>query len=217
VDALDLTGDGLADLLVNTSGELQPEVATYLASTPPDRVQDAFAIDGATGAVLWTTDAPRLPDPPDIRGSASPGAAFGWQGTARTGYAVYSGDPCATGDATALCETILVEVASPPAAGADEATSTVTFTLDQFGPVAEPGTDIDLYVHASDGLATVGPLLDWSTNGMSETPQGEKVTLQVSTTPDQPSRFFMLRVHYYTSAQSGYRGSVSVACTAGCA
>ena len=109
------------------------------------------------------------------------------------------------------CEALLIEFANPPEAGESSATRTGTISIGDFGPVAEPATDLDLVVYESDALVALGPFVDSSDSaGEIEEPVGERVTLQVTTTRKQPSRFYLVHVVYYRSVESGYQGTVSL-------
>lgn len=106
---------------------------------------------------------------------------------------------------------------NPPGNGATSDTRTLTITLDEFDPVPEPATDIDLYVFESDELGTIGPLVDISGTGVlnnaldgSVAPSGERVEVEVTTTTANPTRYYLARVVYYASVETGYRGHATI-------
>ena len=210
VTAADVTGDGTPDLIVSGEGRVAPEFDFFYASTGWVNVRDAYVLDGKNGAVLWGVDPQRVPPEPDRRGAVSPESPLTWQGTAATGSNVYVAYPsrCSSQDPKARCEHVLVEMTNPPADGAPSATATATVTIDQFGPVPEPFTDLDLMVYESDELGTLGPFVGESVRWLGTTPRGEQVTFELQTSAERPSRFYLVRVIYFASAESGYRGSV---------
>jgi hypothetical protein len=216
VDGADVTGDGILDLIVNTEALVEegPEIPG-VSSPEPAFVWDGFVVNGRTGALVWSTDAPGQPVEPDLKGTVSAAAPYSWNGPNATGVNVQvTGEAECRTEPTALCQDILVEISNPPAEGDASATRAASVVLDQFGPVVEPATDFDLYVHESDQLGTIGPLVDQSFSAGGnpvDGPEGERVTLQVTTTKQQPSHFYLLRVVYYRSVESGYRGIVSLA------
>ena len=217
VQGADLTGDGTLDLVVNIEGILDADPEDQaVSSADPAMVLDGYVINGRTGTVVWSTDAPRLPPQPDRVGKASADAPFTWSGTAATGLrrpvTVSPADRCVKDDPMARCEQVLVEIENPPAAGAASASRAATISIGDFGPTAEPATDLDIYVYESDQLGTLGPFVDASESaGEIEEPVGETVSLQVTTTREQPSRFYLVQVVYYRSVDSGYRGTVTLA------
>lgn len=217
VVSADVTGDGTPDIVVNTLGTTPPE-PEEMVSLSGSSFADGYVLDGRTGSVVWMTDSPGVPPEPDLRGVASTDASFSWPGTAATGLNVnYFGmistlpsERCSPDDPIARCEHVLVEFVNEPPAGEASAMATATISIDQFGPVPEPATDLDLIVYESDELGTVGPLADESPTFGNVPAAGEEVAFEVATTPEQPSRFYLVRVVYYTSVESGYRGTASL-------
>jgi hypothetical protein len=220
VDAADVTGDGTTDLIVNTTGTVAPEdqleVESILVSPPSSVVTDGYVLDGRSGAIVWSTAEPRLPTPPELRGTASVGTPFSWTGATATGTNgqgpnLYSVE-CSEDDPTTRCEQLLVEFANPPTEGQETATATATISLSEFDPFPDPVTDLDLYVYESDELGTVGPEAGVSWRfGPPLDPSGEEVELEVTTTVDQPSRYYIVSVRYYRSIESGYQGEAKLA------
>ncbi|MFN2543294.1 MAG: hypothetical protein ABR600_01815 [Actinomycetota bacterium] len=218
--AADVTGDGTPDLVLNVWSDRDPVVDFFVGVAydgDPSFFIDTYVLDGRTGALVWSTSPPRLPRQPDLRGTATPGTPFSWSGTPSTGLnQQYLGNSlCSNDKATSRCEDVLVRVDAAPEPGASTAARAFTATLDQFGPVPEPATDLDLFVYQSDELGTVGPLIGQSTNGGVDPfdptkTAGEKVTFPFTTTAAQPTRFYVVRVVYYQSVSSGYHGAVSI-------
>ena len=212
VTASDVTGDGTPDLVVSVSGWISPEIDLFYVSSGTTNVRDAYVLDGRSGAVLWGVDPPRMPPEPDRREAVTPEAPLTWQGSAATGANPYVTYPsrCSSEDPKARCEHVLVEMTNAPAAGEASTTATVTVSIDQFGPVPEPFTDLDLMVYESDELGSLGPFVGESVWWLQTTPRGEHVTFELETSAERPSRFYLVRVIYFASAQSGYRGTVSL-------
>lgn len=215
VEAADVTGDGSPDLVVNTQGEgLADEVGEGVVFSA-GFVDDGYVLDGRTGAIVWATDPPRVPPEPDLRGKVSADSSFTWEGTAATGLngqvPFVSREGCSGDDPMTRCEQVLVEFANPPDGGAESATRTARVTLSQFEPVPEPVTDIDLYVHESDELGTVGPLVGYSARfGPPLDPSGEEVAFEVTTTLEEPSTFYIVSIVYFRTVETGYRGTAEL-------
>ncbi|MGH3369644.1 MAG: hypothetical protein ACRDPR_06560, partial [Nocardioidaceae bacterium] len=112
VASAELTGDGTPDLVVNTSGNLSPEdqleVEGLLVSPPSEQVTDGYVLDGRSGEVVWSTSPPRIPTPPQLRGTASVGSPFSWEGAVATGTngqgPNLSSRECSEDDPTTRCE-----------------------------------------------------------------------------------------------------------------
>jgi hypothetical protein len=220
VQASDVTGDGTSDLIVNTSGNIAPEdqveVEGLLVSPPSEVVADGYVLDGRSGEVAWSTSPPRLPTPPALRGTVSAGSPFSWEGAAATGTngqgPNLSSVECSEDDPTTRCEQLFIEFVNPPADGEESATATATITLSDFAPLADPVTDLDLYVYESDELGTLGPEAGVSWRfGPPLDPAGEEVELEVTTTAERPSRFYIVSVRYYRSVETGYTGEAKLA------
>ena len=220
VQAAEVTGDGTHDLIVNAGGMAAPEdqleVEGVFVSPPSETVSDGFVLDGSSGDLLWATSPPRLPTLPELRATVSPGSPFSWNGAVATGtngqLPNLSSAECREDDPTTRCEQLFVEFANPPADGEESATATATITLSDFAPLADPVTDLDLYVYESDELGTLGPQAGVSWRfGPPLDPPGEEVELEVTTTTDEPSRYYIVSVRYYRSIESGYQGEAKLA------
>jgi hypothetical protein len=119
---------------------------------------------------------------------------------------------CSEDDPTTRCEQLFIEFVNPPADGEESATATATITLSDFAPLADPVTDLDLYVYESDELGTLGPEAGVSWRfGPPLDPAGEEVELEVTTTAERPSRFYIVSVRYYRSVETGYTGEAKLA------
>lgn len=213
----DVTGDGRPDLVVHVNGTMSSGAERYGAHVGQRQVNDEFVVDGRTGALLWSTASPRMPEAPDVTGNVSPGSPFTWDGRPATGANFYGGYPCEEDDdPSRRCEDVLLKVTNPPADGEASDTRTLTITLDRFDPVPEPAADIDLFVYESDELGTIGPFVDISGNGVldhaldgSVDPKGERIDVEVTTTAANPTRYYVARVVYFASVETGYRGTAA--------
>jgi hypothetical protein len=145
-----------------------------------------------------------------------------WQGAVGTGANVSPfvpsdpTDPIAGGTITCgtapenLCDVSLVQFNYPLtdaeiAAGKTKHTKPATIRIQNAGPVADPPTDFDLQVFDSDANATQGAEVD-SSGDFDTTPGTEAVKVNVQTTLTDPSRYYLVRVVYFTVANTSYVG-----------
>jgi BNR repeat-like domain len=134
----------------------------------------------------------RAATPPS--GTVTPTAPFTWQGPVATGhnqrYDPQTGEPCGQTDAD-FCDTVLVLV-DP---GDFFATSAGGVEFSIGGAVA--GSDMDLYVYASDASGTRGALVGASAGPTDE----ERVSIQNAT------GYYLVQVVYFdVDPASGYTG-----------
>lgn len=109
------------------------------------------------------------------------------------------------------CEQTLIQLSNPLTQmeidkGITELYRSVTVRLSDYGPAPDPLTDFDLLMFASDQNGTVGPELD-SDGDLTDT-ANETVTAEVATTVAAPSVYVLVRVVYFTSANSGYKATL---------
>lgn len=199
---------GRARLIAAAQGRVaDPSVSPDTGRTSTDtRVVDAYVFDAADGTRRWQTDPDGVPPRPEFSGAATEASPYSWAGTARTGLASGSGGGvCAATDPQQRCERALVEVRGTPGS-----TGTLTVRIGQYSPVDGPVTDLDLRVLASDAAGAVGPELDSSARGALDDRFDEDVTVPVSFLEGQSSVWVLAEVQYYTSVETGYRGSATL-------
>ena len=207
VRGADLDGDGRAELIVNASS------MTTTRSLPDGTDQnehfvDAWVLSGRDGSLVWYSDPLVVPEPAEVDGRVEPGRPFEWEGTRGSGAWLTwgaSGD-CAPDDALYRCDRLLLELSNPPEPGEGTRTAEAAVEIGEFDPVPSPGSDFDLYVYESDEYGTQGALLDSS--GSFDPVERAEFTL--TTTTEQPSRYVLVEVLYWLSAESRYLGTASV-------
>ena len=140
-----------------------------------------------------------------------------WQGTAAVGANVnYNGlidegteRQCST-DAQTLCEYTLVTLHNPvPLDDLDgKVRKSVSITLDAF-TLPSPASDFDMVVFDTDSTgATKGNIVAESAN-TDVVDQDEQVNFSVETTFLSPTRYYLVEVAYFTTANAAYRGTVN--------
>lgn len=208
-DVADVDGDGLGDVLV-TLPSYSYDVHFGLGYMLYEHAVDSFVLSGRDGGVLWQTDPPALPTPPERQVTVTSAAAGEWSGTAAAGLNQTDIDsaPCAADKVAEMCELVLLRFDNAPSAGQASRAATGVVTLSDFTPVPGPGTDLDLYVYDSDEYGTRGSLLDRSENGIDE--HDERVEFDVVTTAQRPSQYVLVEVAYFQNPGSGYRGKASL-------
>lgn len=201
-----LPGRELPSLLVATSAVVAD--GTVFPDSPytsaDDVVRNVHVLDLSTSAARWQTDPDGMPPSPTFRGTAAVGAPYGWSGTARTGVSPASGDgACATTDPQQRCERTLVELRAAPGQ-----TRTLTVDVGAFAPLPGPISDLDLRVLDSDATGVLGPELGSSGRGALDEQYDEQVEVPLGLPTG--SRFVLVEVVYFTTAETGYRGTVTL-------
>lgn len=170
--------------------------------------------------LLPTTAQAEPPDGPTVKVDA--GTTYTWNAVPTTGLNVlYWGEPntgtgatYSCGDTvTDYCETRLFELSNPLteadiAAGKTLRTRDVTITINNFGPVADPVTDYDLIVYASDVQGTQGEQLGSSAFYGYNQGGDESVPLSIETTLAEPSKYVLVEIVYFAVIDSGFTGTV---------
>jgi hypothetical protein len=158
---------------------------------------------------------------PDITHKVDAGTTYTWDGSSALGTnLLYWGDPATGSNATGTCgddrdnycDTVLLEFSNPLTqaeinAGKTKKTKTATITINNFGPVPDPLTDFDLIIFDSDAQGTKGDSLVQSADFGPNQAGDEQVSTSIQTTITQPSKYVLVEIVYFISANSSYKGT----------
>ena len=154
--------------------------------------------------------APAAVAAPDRSALMQPGQSYTWNGNPGAGTnlrywslaAPLPGTSACTKDATAYCESILIEFYNPPSSGEfRDCLATVSIAA------TDPVSDYDIQIYQSDNNGTKGAPVasSWVAAYESTT---EEVELNVRTTLAKPSTYFYVEIVYF-AALGEYMGTIN--------
>ena len=207
----DLTGDGRSEAIITVNSETtRSDVRVGVVDV--DIFVDSYVVSGRDGSTLWQTDASPVSTPPARKASVTAASPYAWTGNAAIGARGFDADsrPCSADNPFNRCDLTLLTLDNPPVSGATTRRAQGTVKISGYEDTGSPRpvTDLDLYVYDSDQYGTRGPLLGQSTNDAEHIT--ETVKWNVDTTTQQPVRYVLVEVVYYTSANKSYRGTASL-------
>jgi hypothetical protein len=178
----------------------------------------------ATVAALVLLPATAQAETPDFTAKVDAGATHTWNGTSATGlnvnyWGMFNGvHPTAQGtcsdDRDSYCDTVLLEFSNPLTqadidAGRTSRKKNATITISEFGTAPDPATDFDLLAFSSDAAGTKGDELGRDGRWGYDDGDIETVTVQITTTVAQPSKFVLFEIVYFIAPQGTYKGTAA--------